>query len=293
MRRRQRYRQKIQAFFISFLVACGIVFVFDDGPEHGKTFQSLTQAGSTVANLWNQASERVQTQNGSMGSVLPAGFHPVWLEQSLDQGKIHLKVLKQPYAIGQTEGGLGREYFSYAALTFNQIADQVKSPVLADRLRILSTQASGIGNALREASLLGYNGPPTSGMDHLRARENLLALVKSFGGGNTLTVAYNEKGQVLERKQASMAASGESLKAFLDNSRDILTSPDANQYPETLQVVRLQSQWLEKVATNVTLRWDSIRYCPDSCTGLATHVRVYAQQRLSQEEMPKLLMASF
>jgi hypothetical protein len=290
MRRRQRYRQKIQAFFISFLMACGIIFVFDDGPEHGKTFQSLAQAGNTVADLWSQNSVELEAP---AGTALPNGFQAVWREQSLDQGKIHLKVLKHPYAIGQTEGGLGREYFGYAALTFNQIADQVTSPALADKLRTLSTQASGLGNALKEASLLGYDGPPTVGIDHLQARENLLALVKSFGAGNTLTVAYNEKGQVLERKQASTNVSGESLKAFLDNSRDILTGPGANQYPETLQLVRLQSQWLEKVATNVTLRWDSIRYCPDACTGLATHVRVYAQQRLPQEEAPKLLMASF
>jgi hypothetical protein len=226
--------------------------------------------------------------------ALPVGFHPIWESRTLDHGRIRLNLLKQPYAIGQTEHGLGREYFAYAASVFTQIAEQVQSPELADQLRTLSIQAAGIGNNLQEAGQLSYDGPPTPSMEHLKARENLLALVQSFSRGNIMTVAYNEKGQKLEQAQSVAAAqAGDSLKAFLENSQAILLSPNAEQYPETLQLVRNQSQWLERVATNVTLRWDSTRYCSEHCTGLATRVKVYAQQRLPQQEKPEILSALF
>jgi hypothetical protein len=294
MRRRQRIRRKIQAFFVSVSVACGVIFVFDDGPLPNKPFVPLMQANGTMKDLWQQTSQAIQPIADVANPALPTGFRPTWEKRLLDHGRIHLTLLKQPYAIGQTEHGLGREYFAYAASLFNQMAGQVHSPALAEQLKILSAQAAGIGNTMREAGQLSYDGPPTPSMAHLKTRENLLTLVQSFSPGNMITVAYNGKGQKLGQAQSSTGRqAGESLKSFLENSRAILVNPGARQYPETLQLVQYQSQWLERVATNVTLRWDSTRYCSEHCTGFATRVRVYAQQQLPQQEKPNMLASTF
>jgi hypothetical protein len=290
MRRRQQQRRRIQAFFISFLVASGLMFLFNDESGDRHFFSPIAQAGDSVMGIWEHAGQEVFS--GEADATVPQGFQPSWENLSLDYGRVRLKMLKYPYAIGQTENGLGWEYFSYAASLFRQIAQEVREPELAERLRVLSTQAEGLGYTLQEAGRHRYDGPPTPDMMHLKVREHLLSLVQNFNPGNLLTVDYNDKGHVLaQAENALSAAAGEGLNAFLKNSRDILQSPNARQYPQTLQLIHLQSRWLEQVAKNLTLRWDNVRYCPNQCTRLM-QVRVYVQQCLPQTEKPSILASS-
>jgi hypothetical protein len=292
MRRRQQQRRKIQAFFISFLAASGLIFLFNDESGDRRIFSPIAQAGDSVADIWEHATQEALPQEAE--AAMPQGFQPDWESLSLDQGRVRLKMLKYPYSIGQTEHGLGWEYFSYAANLFRQMAKEVHAPDLAEQLRTLSAQAEGLGYTLQEAGKLRYDGPPTPGMTHLKVREHLLSLVQNLNPGNTLTVDYNDKGRLLAQEQSSLPATAEDgLSAFLENSRGISRSPNARHYPQTLQLIHMQSRWLEQVAKNVTLRWDSTRYCPNQCTGLAMHVRVYVQQRLPQTEKPALLVSSF
>lgn len=294
MRRRQSFRRRVHAFLGSFCVASGLVFLFEDNLAYRPHLTPLAQAGSTVAEIFEETAQPLKrhTLQETMNASVPSGFQASWKEQNLDGGQIRLKLLKTPFAMGQTEYGLGGEYFAYAAGLFHQIADQVQSPALGDNLRMLTTQAQGLGNTVREAGSLRFEGKPSPDLKHLQVRENLRVLAQSLGGASMLTATYDEKGRLLEQKQLLLATSGESLEAFLEKSRAILQSKEARQYPETMRVIRSQSEWLERVAKSVAVRWDDTRYCPGACTAHSVHLKVYAQQQLPAYARPELLTAS-
>jgi hypothetical protein len=286
MPRRRRNQRRWKALFFSFVAACIVAFVFDEGSGHRIHVNPLAIGGDSSEAAIEQVSQPVvDAQN----QAFPAGFKPQWTEAVLD-GRIKLQLLKQPYPLGQTERGLGSEYFAYAASIFEQMAKQMDSVAIAKQLRVLSTQAEALGNTLKEASRLGYDGPPNPGMAHLKVREDLLSLLQGINRGNLITVSYNQDGKIIEsRRSAPDSAMGDSLKAFLENSRAIAQSDVAKRYPESVRLLQAQTQWLEQIAKNVTLRWENVLYCPDECTGHSTRIRLYLQQTLPNHETPNWL----
>lgn len=292
--RQRRQRQRVRIFFASLVAASGLVFLFHDGNQPSGNpigLEPLAQARETVASLWNESAQ-VMHPPALDELVLPQGFHAQWTQANLDKGQISLKSLKQPYSIGQTTNGLGSEYFPYAAFLFEQLAIQVESPQLSDKLHRLSAQAQALGNTLREAGTLRYDGKPSKGMVHLQVRENLLAMLSELNRSGMIQVQYNDKGQLVSQKRLTgQDTAGDSLSSFLSTLQAVLNDPAAKKYPQALQIVRFQSDWLAQVAQHVALRWESTQYCHKQCTQV-TYVRVYAQQTLPTQQSPHLLYES-
>lgn len=292
MRRRQR--RNVKAFVISLLAASGIAFIFNDGPEFSEDshiqWEPLAQASESVNALWQEAASPLKTVTDAPLN-LPPHYLATWKQTSLDQGKMKLRVLAKPFALGQTQEGLGSEYFTYAAYLFQQMSEQVQSPSLSTQLRILSVQSQSLGSILAQAAQTRYDAAPLRNMKHLQIQGNLRSLLSAVTIEPIAHTTYSDQGKLIETSPAEAPKLGSSLQTFIATAQQIQEDPNLAEYPQTKAILQAQSAWLQQIAQHIVIKSDSTRHCGKTCSTLTTHIRIYAKQTLSKDSTPQLIVS--
>lgn len=214
----------------------------------------------------------------SKGEPLP------WRQSLLDNDSIHLETLDKPLTLQQTTMASGVEAFEYAAYLYGQMAHEVKNGELAAHFKTLKGKTQALGNAIRQTSMLRFDGPPSEDMAHLRVRETLLSYLHSLNNGALITARYNQQGGLLEEHR-TLPSPGRALTSYLNSVQQLLKHPAASQYPDTMRLVSAESVLLSQLSQNMTLHWESTLYCPQRCENMATLTRVYAQQALPSDTL--------
>jgi hypothetical protein len=287
--RSRKHRRQAQALLFSLgSVGFALIatFFFYDGPITLPRMEASAQAIEPTADaetMSNLQSEKANTT--PLTGLLPDGFKAQWTQAKLDHGQVALKMLSHPFSLSQTWHQTGSEAYQYASYLFEQMAHNMKNPELAARLQALSLQAQTIGNAVHQASDLQYAGPPTEDMTHLQVRSAILSHLVTLNPNALITLRYNQNGKLLtaDKPKDTNRGVGEDIQALMSKTQAVLNHPSAGQYPQTMQLVRQESELLKAMASHLTLRWESTLYCQhSSCDALATYIRVYTQQTLPE-----------
>ncbi len=291
MRARNRLRLKaLLAALGTSGMALVLTLLFYDGPMHVP--QVLLSA---------EANNHPTLQVGLAASIpvvadtppfsLPTSSQPLaWQELSLDGDAIHLNVLQTPMQLAQTTQKSGSEAFDYAAYLFEQAAQGVKESQLAAQLSDLKLQAQLMGNALRQAGEMHYDGAPLEDMSHLRVRSAILTHLQTLNQGALVTAHYNQTGKLLTEEQGKPEA-GQALQRFQTQLEQVLKDPSAQRYPQTMALLQKESNLMAQLAQNLRLRWETTQYCANQCRSsqtevpLVTHMRIYTQQTLPENTL--------
>lgn len=286
MRGRLQIHFKALTFSLS---AAGLLlaatFFFYDGPlEFGGLEPSAqaTEADSSAALV----SGKPEAPVNALAGILPAGFQAEWQQVSLDQNQVHLQILKSPFLLSQTHHRVGSEAFQYASYLFQQMAKGVDSREVANELQSLSLQAQTMGNAVSQADAFQFSGAPTSNMNHLQVRSSILYYLSGLNPSPLVNAQYNQHGQLLTQDLGQPSADGgATMKAFLNRVNAVLSHPDAKAYPQTMKLLKQESELLSNLANHLTLRWESTRDCQKDCGNVTTYLRVYAHQTLPEQTL--------
>lgn len=283
-----RFKLHMKALqFSATAAACGLLmaFFFFDGPVRAPRLLASAEATETELIASSQTQNKVDSQNSNARNIaLPHGFQPEWKHVRLD-GQLPMQTLARKFTLSQTEARAGSEYYDYAAYLFEQMADKIPEKELAGRLQTLSLQAQTLGNTLRQATSLQYDGPPLKDMSHLQVRSSILFYLNDLNPTALVTANYNQHGKLISQERPEKRQTGEALHDFLQNAQAVLSNPAAAKYPEAMHLVQQERDLLEKLSKHLTLRWESTQYCQKSCDGMATRIRVYVQQTLPDREI--------
>ncbi len=265
---------------------------FYDGPLEIPHIEASAQATEPAESVEiSPLNLRAVQDENPLLDLLPASFKEHWRKVSLDNNRIHLEVLDKPLLLSHTSHQTGSEAFEYGSYLFEQMAKDVQNTDLSGKLKDLSMQAQTMGNAIRQASDFRYDGPPGEDMEHLQVRSNILFYLKGLNPEALITAQYNQDGKLINESPAPKAAqSGEDVQAFLAKVNNVLNHPLARQYPQTMSLLRKQSDVLRNLASHVTLRWESTVYCQQSCGGMATYLRVYTRQSLPAKTQAAVIL---
>lgn len=259
-----------------------LTFFFYDGPIRLPGL--MPSALATV----QPESETLEPDDASLpeteAPVFNLAHQPEWTTVSLDQASVRLRVLKTPLKLADTTRKSGSEAFAYASYLYEQMAKEVPHHELAVALKKLSMEAQAMGQALRQASEIRFDGPPAEDMSHLQAHSAIFRHLRMLNNGALITARYNQQGDLLEMER-SEAAPGLALSAYMAQVERMLQHPAAAAYPETMRIVSQESELLKQIAGKLTLRWESTLYCPGDCEGVATFMRIYARQTLPEQTL--------
>ncbi len=259
-----------------------LTFFFYDGPLHPPEFIPSAQATDEKPLASEQSKQATSpTSESSLESLLKP---TQWANQSLDGNTIRLRVLQSPLTLAETSQQSGLEAFEYAAALYGQMARQIPSQTLSDQLTALQLKAQAMAQSIRQAGTLRFEGRPTEDMAHLQVRALLANHLGQLHAGSQVTARYNQHGQLLEETKTS-AQPGKALLSYEGSLRDLLRNPDAARYPETLRFIQQESAILAQLARHLTLRWDSVHYCPQECQPISTEMRIYMQQTLPADTL--------
>jgi hypothetical protein len=285
MRRRLEAHLKALLFSMTIVSATLIIaFFFYDAPVSTSQMEAAAQAIEPIAISYEPpGNSAMQTKHPPLENLLPARFKNHWQQVALDNHQVHLKMLDKPLLLSQTTHQTGSEAFDYASFLFEQISEEIHNADLAQQLQSLSLRAQTMGHAIRQASNFRYDGPPSEDMEHLQIRSNILFYLKGLNPNTLITAQYNQNGKLMSEHQSKINtnAVGEDLRIFLNKANRILEHPLAKQYPQTMRLIRQESDMLKSLAQHLTLRWESTLYCERSCENtVATYIRVYTRQTL-------------
>ncbi|HEY9686212.1 MAG TPA: hypothetical protein V6C52_04475 [Coleofasciculaceae cyanobacterium] len=293
-----RFKLHMKALlFSATAVGCGFMaaFFFIDGPIRTPHLVAAAEAEAieTVLPATSQPENTTTDQRSHARNIaLPSGFRPEWKQLRLD-GRIPVEVLARKFSLAQTQDRVGSEYYDYSAFLFEQMATNMPEPELAGRLQTLSLQAQTLGDALRQAAAIRYDGAPSEDMSHLRVRSSIMFHLNDLNPAALVTAQYNQHGKLIsQEKSAHAQATGEALDSFLQNAQAVLSDPAAARYPQTMSLVRTERDLLSKLAGHLTLRSESTVYCQQSCDGAASRIRIYVRQTLPEPEIAQLKPAA-
>ncbi len=263
-------------------MALALTFFFYDGPLHPPEFIPSAQATDEkpLANAQSEQANSPTTENSLESLLKPTQ----WANQSLDGNTIHLRILQSPLTLAETSQQSGLEAFDYAAALYGQMARQVSNPKLSAQLATLQLKTQAMAQSIRQAGALRFEGRPTEDMAHLQVRSILANYMGQLHAGSQLTARYNHHGQLLEEKQTA-AKAGHALLSYQDSLQELLQNPDTTQYPETMRLIQQESAIMAQLANHLTLRWDSVHYCPEECQPVSTEMRIYMQQTLPADTL--------
>lgn len=229
------------------------------------------------------------TQLDTAAVWLPSGYQPQWKSRSLDS--MSIQVLAQPFRLSETYNRVGSEYYTYTSFLLDQVASHLPEETLKTQLQNLSTQADSMGNKIRQASDLRYEGAPSGEMAHLQTRANIQFYLQGLNPHPLIQTAYNENGQKLsEVGPAPSDQAGETVSEFKKTLQAILQNPESKRYPQTMQFIQQHAEQLSQLASHMTLRWESRFYCgpqrqADCGHGVATAIRIYTEQTLPESKL--------
>lgn len=298
MRARIHFHAKALAFSLSAVSFTLITtFFFYDGPIRMPHMEATVQASEVAnqeeiipTNTLLAANPQKTASHKPPVMPLPASLQNAWKPVALDNNQIRLQMLAKPFHLSETTHQVGSEAFDYASFLFDQIANGIRDAGLSAKLQTLSLRAQTMGNALRQASSVRFDGAPSEDMQHLQVRSTILFQLQGLNPNALITAQYNQHGKLLhESTPAKGIQSGEELKAFLSQAQEVLNHPMAKQYPRTMELIRQESALLKEVANHVTLRWESTLYCQHSCDSIATYMRVYTRQTLPAQTLAAVL----
>lgn len=214
---------------------------------------------------------------------VPPGLPGEWNTVSLDQDRVRLKMLNRMFALEETTNGSGAEYYRYASFLYEQLGRNLPEPSLQNRFLALSAQARQMAGLLRRASGLKYDGPPTGDMVHLRVRSKILYYLDEINPHAMRVMDVNQDGMMLGMPGPRKSFEpGSTLKAFLAVASEIEQDPAMANYPETMVLMRQQTDLLRQLAARTELRWESVFLCTgeglDSCRTEALSMRIYMVQ---------------
>ena len=292
-------RKLARKFKVSLSVLSGLAFIaffFYDGPlalpwqevsaeAEVPTINVLLEESPSMASVGQPLHQLAEPKSG----VIPAGFQAEWRQVSLDNDQVRLQMLRKPFHLAQTSQQLGGESFEYASYVFEQMAQSIHNPKIANELQALSLQAQAMGNQISHASSFRFAGPPNVSMEHLQVRSSILYYLKPLNR-NTLSQAPDSqfmdnlpsKAGTLKTAELSSEdqRSGEMLQQFTSQVEHLLRQPDAQKYPQTLQLVSQESNLLKNVAEHLSLRWESTRHGQQANHNIAVYLKVYPVQSL-------------
>lgn len=286
-------RARAKLHFKAFLSASGLAlfllvltFFFYDGPLHPP---AMIPSAMATDDPVSQALESLLASHPKQEAPISpvAGLKPEleWSQIGLDQNLVKLKVLKTPATLAETTQKTGSEAFEYAAYLYSQMAQEIKDSELSAHLKRLSVEAQALGSALRQASQIRFDGPPSEDMNHLKARLAIINRLQPLSRSPLLiTARYDQQGALLNEEQGHFMA-GQGLTNYLNTVQQIQSLPAANQYPETLSLISMESELLSEIAQSITLRWESTMQCPSHCDDIATFMRIYLRQSLPEQTL--------
>lgn len=282
---RSRLKQHCKALFTAAGfsgMVLALTFFFYDGPLHPPELIATAQATQEKPAV---LSPRTVADPGEATLHLEGLLKPAhWMNQALDDGAIRLRTIKTPLTLADTTQQSGLEAFEYAAALYGQMARQMPSQSVSAQLTALQLKAQAMAQAIRQAGDLRFAGPPTEDMAHLQVRTLLANHLAQIHAGSQVTARYNQHGQLLEEQQTA-AKAGYALLSYQGSLQDLLRNPEAARYPETLRFIQQESAILAQLARHLTLRWDSVHYCPQECQPVSTEMRIYMQQTLPADTL--------
>ncbi|WP_373532634.1 hypothetical protein [Vampirovibrio sp.] len=284
---RSRFKRHVQALLTSagFVgMALVLTFFFYDGPLHPPEVISSALATDNTPRMIKANPLAIIFAPAKPPVLLSGGEPLLWRQRLLDNASIHLETLDKPLTLQQTTLASGAEAFDYAAYLYGQLADEVKSSELTAQFKTLKDKTQALGNTIRQASALRFDGAPTEDMAHLRVRATLMSYLQNLNNGAFITARYNQQGGLLEENRTP-ASSGQALTSYLSSVQQLLNHPAASQYPDTMRLVRAETALLSQLSQNMTLHWESTLYCPNRCEDVATSTRIYAQQALPADTL--------
>jgi hypothetical protein len=294
-----RFKLHMKALMFSLTtVACGFMaaFFFIDGPIRTPHLVAAAEAEAieTALPATLQPENTSNDQSSHARNIaLPSGFQPEWKQLRLD-GQIPVEVLARKFTLAQTQDRAGSEYYDYSAYLFEQMSANMPEQALAGRLQTLSLQAQTLGDALRQAAAIRYDGTPSEDMSHLRVRSSIMFHLNDLNPAALVTAQYNQHGKLIsQEKSAHAQPTGEALESFLQNAQAVLNDPASARYPQTMSLIRTERDLLLKLAEHLTLRWESTVYCQQACNGAASRIRIYVRQTLPEREIAQLKPAAF
>lgn len=281
-------RSRVKLRFNALLTASGLsgfilvlTFFFYDGPIKAPAIMPTAMATEdSIKTMLTAASSTPENRP----PVFATHSQPEWAQISLDQDLVKLKVLKAPLTLAQTTQKAGSEAFDYAAYLYSQMAQEIQDTELSTHLKRLSIEAQALGQSLRQASQIRFDGPPSNDMGHLQIRTAILDHLNVLNQGALITARYNQQGTLLNEEQGSFSA-GKGFTNYLATLNQIKTHPAAQQYPETLALITQESELLGQLSKNLTLRWESTMECPHHCQDIATFMRIYLRQGLPEQTL--------
>lgn len=282
----RRSRAKLR--FNALLTASGLsglilvlTFFFYDGPIKAPAILPTAMATEDPIEVMLTAS---LPSHDNRLPIFATHSQPEWAQVSLDQDMVKLKVLKTPLTLAQTTQKAGSEAFDYAAYLYSQMAQEIQNTELSSHLKRLSVEAQALGQSLRQASKIRFDGPPSNDMGHLQIRTAILNHLNVLNQGALITARYNQQGALLNEEQ-SIFSPGKGFTNYLTTLNQIKSHPAASQYPETLALISQESELLGQLSKNLTLRWESTMQCPNHCQDIATFMRIYLRQGLPEQTL--------
>lgn len=258
-------------------MALVLTFFFYDGPLRPP---ELISSALATDNAVKVKVFQTETKPSLEAPVFLSEGKPLgWRHRSLDNAVIKLNTLEKPLTLAQTTEKSGVEAFEYASYLYGQMAQEIKDGELATQFKTLKLKTEAMGQAVRQASALRFDGPPGEDMAHLQVRSALLSYLGRLNDGALITARYNQKGILLEENRAK-SVPGQALTSYLNSVDQLLSHPAARQYPDTMRLVSQESELLAQLAQNMTLRWENTLYCPSRCEDVAILTRIYARQML-------------
>lgn len=224
---------------------------------------------------------------------LPSGFQPQWQPLSLDENKIHLTVLNKPFALKQTQGGTGAEYYTYAGYIYRQIGSELdrqagRANILGGHFKELAAVSEQMAADLRQATMMHYDGPPSEDMEHLQVRANIMFSLGNLNPNGLRTIDLDQNGRLLHGPgSAPTKTRGALLQKYDAILGKIAAHAESQHYPKTMMLVKRQSELLHQLASNLELRWESVYQCQSTsiCRDVPSHMRVYVKQSMPGQKV--------
>lgn len=281
-------RSRVKLHYNALLTASGLAgflmvltFFFYDGPLRPPVLMSTAMA---TEDPFEESFFPSATDENAHLSFAGLNGQAEWVQVGLDRNRVRLNVLKAPLTLAQTAQKSGSEAFDYAAYLYSQMAQEIQDSELSARLNRLSMEAQALGQSLRQASQIRFDGPPAEDMGHLQVRAAIISHLSVLNRDALLMARYNQQGVLLHQDQARFKA-GEGLNHYLSTLKQIKSLPAVRQYPETLALITRESELLGQIAKNLTLRWESTMQCPSHCDDMATFMSIYLHQSLPDETL--------
>lgn len=263
----------------------------EEAASAGRSFEQIYQEAVAFKDTASQKSSQKKAFNPSNFNInkpeLPKGFNGKWQQVTMDE-HVHIQALADPFTLPQTTDKLGHEFFYYDAYLFEQMASQVTSEELQQKLMALAANTKQMGDFIAQANLIKFDGAPTEKMTHLHVRSQMMFYLNGLNQSGLHLVDKSNRGDILKEKHPELIQIGPVLEQFVDIKQTLLSSQEMRQYPQIKALLKQEGERLKQLAENVHIHWETTFHCSNSsgsCQNSAINMKIYPRQNLTHFKM--------